>query len=868
MNVISVSDFSQKKVLLDGFRPQRDTWVVSDLQSKWEIQNRLLTDNAVLEEEAVLRASEFWVKLLFRVRSKWTLVSRELFDQWIWNWLRENPLSWIKANESASLVHAHLEFFAPLFLEEENGELLEEWFDKNPDSVIRWRHLYEICQRLWEDLSQAGIVSPSLVPVVLLHELQEESQQEWSQSLWPRKIFLDLGPQPRSVERRLAEKLSERLEVVFIETQTDLKGLALEGALLRLPTQLGEAKQAVALVRRLLEEGHAPKEIALLAPDIERFWPSLHYLFKTEGVPCNKPFVQRLIDDPCVQKWMSSLRIKLEKFTRKDLESFFFQKTARAEMSFEDFRYYFETLKNPGDATRWSGWKSGEKAPAEPLSLVEFFEWALLSWPKDFKAEALERVWKTLSRDYDPRLRMTAPHWFFYVESKISKAETPVEEAVREGIQLLSLSSAEWSAAKSVIFMGLNESDLTANSPLAVSKFEMEKLKQDLGFELDGNALSVDELYLGWIARKEFQEKFFLTSGVTFSGDEVSPSKYWLRSAFSKGKEKVGEVLSPQPTRFDELARGIESGETPFQPVPLPEISLSATGIKSYFTCPFTFFASKALKLSDQPVLDFDLDPMSKGRILHGVLEEVVGDLAAYEDDQAVRDLIERQKEKLGVALGEEKLWPAMREELFKLTGHFIVMEKELRTLHPQMKNLGLELGFEAYFDVEKEKIFKEKKNPTDVKITGRMDRVDGDGAGGAVIVDYKLSSGRLKGWKGWLEDGDLQMPLYSLVLEEGATDLGENLQVNAAYYLVPRTRERDKGFFVKDSEGVFVPPSPRSHSWTTEEKKSELLGETTALLKEVSGKMRAGLLAPEPKKFETCETCRWRRLCRAPHLI
>jgi hypothetical protein len=57
-----VRSFSEKEELLRSFDPERQTWVVSDLRSKLDIQKYLLASRPILEEEAILRASELWRK--------------------------------------------------------------------------------------------------------------------------------------------------------------------------------------------------------------------------------------------------------------------------------------------------------------------------------------------------------------------------------------------------------------------------------------------------------------------------------------------------------------------------------------------------------------------------------------------------------------------------------------------------------------------------------------------------------------------------------------------------------------------------------------------------------------------------------------
>lgn len=868
MQHIQIDSFQQKKDWLKRFQPESETWVVSDLQSKWEIQGKLLNQERVLEETTVLRANEFWTKLLFRVNTQWTMVSREMFDQWIWHWLKANPVPWLKVNESANLIHQHLEFFAPILVRPESVSLLEEWFEQHPESVIRWRHLFEICERLWSEMSHAKILSPALVPAVLLNELED---RKFLKNLWDKKVHLDLGLRPRAIERHLATVLSEQMEMVWFENQIQPEGVQLNGVHKRLPTQLGEVKQAVAQVRKWLEEGMKAEDIVILAPDIEVFWPSLHYLFEIEGVPLNKSIVQSLIDDPYLQKWISTLRIQINEFSHRDLESHFFQSESAVKLKYDEFRYYFETLKNPEDAHRWKNWRAVDLDVKQSLTLTDFFQWAIRSWDKSFKADPLDRVWKVLSKDFDPRLKMEIKDWIFYLETKLSKSETNITEAALHGVKFLSLSSAEWCEAEHAIFLGNTDSELSVLSNLSISRFECDLLNQDLGFTLDVPQHSIQELYLGWVSQKDFSNMHFYTSGTTFSGDEVSPSKYWLRSVYSLKPEMVKRIESPQKIRFDEVAQTFETTEDQFEAVPFSEVSLSATSVKSFKECPFRFFAQKGLRLVDQPVLDFDLDPLNKGRLLHAVFEVVIEELEKYASSKdLIEKLIDQLKEELEITVGELKIWPAMKKELTQLTQNFIHMELELRRIKPNLKTLDSEVGFEFYFNLDSLSLSLNPESQKSVRVTGRIDRVDGHGDKVAVI-DYKLSSARLRTWSSWAEEGDLQMPIYSLALENGFSEvkLSPKAEVEAGYYLIPRTKERHKGYFLKDTGAqVFIEPSSRSRSWITLEKKQELLEKSKLTLKEVGELILEGRLAPNPKDFEICEICRWRNLCRAQHLI
>ena len=66
---------------------ERDSWIVPDLQSKWHLQSRWLEARGVLEQSAVLRATELWRQIAFQVCPDVRYISQELAQTLIWNWL-------------------------------------------------------------------------------------------------------------------------------------------------------------------------------------------------------------------------------------------------------------------------------------------------------------------------------------------------------------------------------------------------------------------------------------------------------------------------------------------------------------------------------------------------------------------------------------------------------------------------------------------------------------------------------------------------------------------------------------------------------------------------------------------------------------
>ena len=75
LKVHSPSDI--KFVLKEQYNPLTDTWIVSDLKSKQEIQQLALEKNGYFTDDAILRVSDFWRLWLRRFEPTLNIVSSD-----------------------------------------------------------------------------------------------------------------------------------------------------------------------------------------------------------------------------------------------------------------------------------------------------------------------------------------------------------------------------------------------------------------------------------------------------------------------------------------------------------------------------------------------------------------------------------------------------------------------------------------------------------------------------------------------------------------------------------------------------------------------------------------------------------------------
>src|SRR3982751_6564100 len=77
LEIINLPRRSAALAVTKDFDAQQATWVVSDLRSKYEIQQYLLEKDGGYEDTAVMRASDLWRLLLKKARPDIQIVSRD-----------------------------------------------------------------------------------------------------------------------------------------------------------------------------------------------------------------------------------------------------------------------------------------------------------------------------------------------------------------------------------------------------------------------------------------------------------------------------------------------------------------------------------------------------------------------------------------------------------------------------------------------------------------------------------------------------------------------------------------------------------------------------------------------------------------------
>ncbi len=285
-------------------------------------------------------------------------------------------------------------------------------------------------------------------------------------------------------------------------------------------------------------------------------------------------------------------------------------------------------------------------------------------------------------------------------------------------------------------------------------------------------------------------------------------------------------------------------------------LHLSASRLEAFAECPYRFLGTYLLGLEEAET--FEPGAREEGSLLHRVLELVHAE-GAPPPPAALAALHERAIAELADAL------PGLNSPRFRagdarrlsLLAGFLERDAE------RVAACGFApraAGAEARFSLPLAEL-PGGPDPADagVVVTGIVDRVDVDGEGRELVLDYKRGKAAAERPDA-AEPRRFQLALYALARSREAAVAG------AAYCQLQEAKLL-RGCFRADLKPQLEPWTVRSDKgrhWLDEADWDAWLAQVGKRLREIVGAIRAGRLEPLPREgLDSCRCCALRPLCR-----
>jgi len=886
LKTIEISTFEDRIPYLKS-SSKKGIYIVSDIKSKIQFQNFFLEENPRLQTNFIQRAVDFYFEIFTFNFPNYRIISSSYLELLFKTHIQKTDNTWLKNIPGHQTILHSLHTFLPFFIHPQGASSFKTWI-KQMSKKAGWIYWYEPTKIFWEELKKNKLIEKSLIKHLLMDQPLKKQDQP---------LTIDLSFSIDSVEAGLISTLSSTQDVTLLippplnnplysksHYNYSLIGATYKNSgmtrqksshptqVRKFQTMLEEVRFITGQLNFALKNGFKPSELAVIAPDMELYWPCLKSYLKKENIPVKKGLEVSLLSFPQIQKWLSILHFYSGKISFENMTALLNSSQSHLDISKVKSKYYY--CDRNKDIKDFSYPK--ENKPGKFLSAGEFTKWTRGFWnlimSQHFNSRLnkhIHAILNHISFSKDVLEKADTEDWLEILENELMQEELHIPSTKSQGIELISVNAITSLRAKKVFIIGLDHNSCHNSSQTFLDERESKRILQDLGF----HCLTLDP------SQREYEIVHFLNSfkgPVTlsysetgFNGISFTPSRIWLM--------KNAETNNPSDIRPSQTLWNT------FQQKPLEDIvknssicsadqiknilnqdlqwpvnqkvqlkSLSPSKIKDYASCPFIFLSKNIFHLQDISYQDMDLDYKDYGQIIHELFHQTKQGKIQSKSD--VLRWIQSIRPKFHIL--NDEMWKSYSEQFIKKYFQFMEHEKTITQSLKTIQTIDTEWKFTLYWNLEKAEL---DLLEGDVLIEGRIDRIDCF-QNEYLIIDYKSSFNNIVNISRWEKNLDFQMPLYI-----GAVSLLKNQKaVSASLYLSYRDFKW-RGFISKNSGLKKIAQSSRLT--VDPEKKDTILENINKSIQINISNLKDNIFKTAPVDKKICKECYWRKICRAPHL-
>jgi ATP-dependent helicase/nuclease subunit B len=901
LNVIPIFDNHQKTPYFRELSSDSCLHIVSTAEAKRRLQLKNLQNADVISTHNILRATEFW-STLFQINCpKKHLVSDSLLFALIENWYRTENVD--VEFQDIQRFKTFCDQIFPVLISQEK-KLFYDWIQEDKERSRRLLGWVKTAELFLKYLRSRNMVGSAW----MLSTLLMESEIYFGSF---EKFVIDLGNEIQPEEVQLLLRLSEthdvqvlapvaeyltsyrsgrsyqKLDLNYIKFKSEPRKASTQKLYLRSGSVLSEVKSITAYIRELLDSGIPTQAIAVACSDPESYWDVFKKHLDVEGVPVDKAVVAKATSLPYFQEWLSRIKILIQMYTSGDLESFLNTRShfTKNKEAYNDFKKNFSRLYDVSIANVLLTDVHAKNAN-EVLAFPEFVSFLYATWiHSDYRL--YNKMVDALIKDFSPSLKMTFAEWNSYLSLILARLETSIEAADRGGIAFAGPHQLDHMEYSHLIVLGCHRGamQMTNNTPFIPE--DVSRLENDLGYYLPPCEDKKVEFDMMWAASPSSVTTLLSYAETDFNGDPTVVSQMWLtwsreaQALTLKNRARWDQIISQASLdALDGIYKTKMTREQDIKAwVPLAITyngRFSVSALQTYKNCPFTFFATRVMNQEEIKELDLEIDPMFQGSFLHRILEILLGEypsLTISEDElsKLYQSVLESKEVSEDIRPDVLMYWKREKYRHLLMIRQFIAAELEWRKLVPQTQTDSLETMMSGFIGIKDGHLRLQSDNKKGFyPFAAKIDRIDKDQKGNIGVFDYKTSKpGDFKSFEKWPESFQIQMPLYAIGIETGLVEKYKNSPVVLASYIFLKDGTRGSGYVLQGVEHGFsgAITSSRSKQNVLPENRNAVFENLQNQIKESIESVEQGKYFPLPLDTEDCQSCHWRKACRAPHL-
>lgn len=890
LTFLNVTHPDQIKNILQDYPVEKYTWIVSDLKSKFDLQQLSLQKKGYYSEDECLRISDFWNIWFRRLLPDFQLISSEAMQILVEEiYLQNTDRFFFTRHQLPTLFH-YLDYLFPLFASEQHQQLMDWFVETNANNQEHpWYKWYLSALFFYQQIILKKIALPQWQASLLL-------TQDLSVLNLNRPLVLDLGSEMTSIEMTVFKLLSQKVDVYLIHPQPEWKdryhfllntyqnnlgygksisvpNVASSPTLQpvqfkRFATEMTEVQWIVTQVRKWLDQGVPAYQIGLFSARLEEYWPQLAMYFKVEGIPVQKQIVGSYLSKGFFQSLNAQLKSLSSQVSWESLEmAYAADQGITSLISFEKFKALFLELTEVEELGRHDQIKElyqrkidlSKKISRDEFLTILLMESIKISDDPEFLNDLSGLFKEIMAQSLDEKWSFES--WFKLWTTRLAKKEFKIEEAAQEGVQLRALGAVYLTNITHRIWYGLDESSFQSSKGVLIPLSDVEVLKRIFDFPMNYPEESHDEFNLRWLSVASCDESFFSCAHVSMKAEPLTTSLFFLEN-----NPKPDDLEFRDQTRWGALQKNYQISQssklswdldlTTKPALNFKPTEISVHDLMSLAECEFKLLAAKGFRLRDESVVSIELDPLQKGTVIHGLFEYLIKE-QKYQTVQPeeIEIFLEDFRLKNNLFPKEDLFWKLQKTKFLAIGIKFAEREKK-RLAHSSIEFI-LEKSFEFKYDF--------------LTLRGRIDRIDLDVKSQSYLIyDYKRSdSSYLNYADKWISEKEYQLLVYVMALiQEGISAQ----QIKGALYYFYQKFQIYKGGYWQDADSA--DSTCFAHQIDFKKKTTQSPQDLIQLIQKFEEELKVLLAQISEQKFwaipkntDDCADCDWRKLCRAPHL-
>lgn len=906
LSTTKINNIFEQFQYFNNFKIDEQLWIVSDLKSKQSFQNKILEKQNFIIGEPIFRMSEFLKNYYLQNFPDFQLCDETLLKTISVQYLESIENINFEKNQ-IDLAFDFLNKFIMLISSEEAYARVNQWLMlENNKNYLFQTHL-QLARLIYLNLFSQKLSSYKWIAAELFHSNKYQFNKI-------NKIYFNLGGDINQIEAEVIIQISKYIDVeVLMPNPIDEKKFSDLSLIYKqiigyssnkitenritsnaeqdicsrkyyeFNTVLGEIKWVISKIRELLETNQIQiNQILLASPHIEYYWPVLRKYLEIEGIPSDKELKLRLHSLLSMQSFISKLSIKNNNINTSFFEKILFN-NKKTNISYRIFEKFGTNIYNVNNIFEFDEVKEvignlkHDLLSNDKINRDQFVLYCIGLWSCTESEDAFVNLIKKFIEQTPKEILMSLKEWSEYIIDCIFKIEINLGNSHKNSLKILPLKSFEQNEIKIIFFIGCNEDFINTQQNFPIQKSYINKIKSDLGFPIIDENFSRNLFDLTYSFNNHDIEMYYSFSNRGLQGEALNKLNYFIERSVDF------EFINLFDTRWDSIMlyhqlnaiNGQYEDESIEQRINIDRRTLhnqlhlsdkinkiSPSSLEKYLDCPFKYTATQYFKLKDEPALDIQVDPLTVGSIYHKLFEEIldksrVNDIS-HEEILAIVETVIIQYKKSFI---NENLFNIFKEKLFNTGIRFYEFEKQWFQFIDKPNAQYVEKSFRF-----NQSVIIENNRKVEFEFLGKIDRIDQFQGSEIAIIDYKSTTSGFTGYSSWIKNNKIQLLFYSWVLKNNYIPEIKGDIFSAALYSI-KTINREKGFYLDEYEDKFYPNFGRKRNKIDKDSLNQLISDFELLLKNTLGRIVVGEYLPLPHDKDECKKCKWKKLCRAPHL-